>query len=184
MLFWDEKPFELYVRRRLSWHKKGTPLVRKPTVKYPPKLQVGAGISRKGKTKILIWKGRGKSKQYCDRLEESVVPFIKNKLKNPHRFFHDLDTTHKSAYTQKWLAENGVNGQFCPARSPDLNAIEYVWNILEKRVMDHNPTTEEEMERWIKKEWDSIDQKVIDHTIDHITHVIPKMISARGDNNY
>ena len=110
-----------------------------------------AGISREGKTKILVWKRRGVSEDYCDRLEEVVVPFINKTFTRSHRFFHDLDTTHKSRYTKKWLVDNNFNSQYCPVRSPDVNAIEYVWNVLEKCVMDHNPTSEEELEKWIKK---------------------------------
>ena len=153
-------------------------------MKYPPKLQIGAGISKKGKTKILVWKGRGDFKNYCERLKERVVPFIKKNFNRPHRFLHDLDTTHKLAYTKKWIKDNGVKGEFCPVRSPDLNAIEYVWNVLEKCVIDYNPTSEEELEQRIKEEWKKIDQDLINHTIDHVIHTIHKIIKASGNNNY
>lgn len=180
-LFWDEKPFELYKRRRLSWHKKGTQQVSKPKMKYPPRLQVGAAISRKGKTKILIWKGRGKSKQYCDRLKESVVPFIKKNHPQSHRFFHDRDTCHTSSETQTYLTKLKLNHLYTPVRSPDLNPIEMIWNTLEMKVMKHNPTNEEELEQWIRYEWDRLDMTLINHTIDHVIKVIPEIIKSKGE---
>ena len=112
------------------------------------------------------------------------MPFINNTLKNPHRFFHDRDTTHTSAYTENWLDNQNITWEYCPVRSPDLNAIEYVWNTLEKRVMDHNPTTEAELEKWIKKEWEGIDQELINNTIEHVRHNVQKVITAEGDNKY
>jgi transposase len=180
-LFWDEKPFELYKRRRLSWHKKTTPQVSKKRTKYPPRLQVGAGISRKGKTKIMIWKGRGKSKQYCEKLEGSVVPFLKKYHKQSHRFYHDRDTCHTSIETENFLTKKKINHLLLPVRSPDLNPIEMIWNTLEMKVMRHNPTTEEELESWIEYEWKKLDQGLVNRTIDHVVKAIPQIIRSDGD---
>lgn len=59
VLFTDEKPFELFKARRKVWRKRGSPVVHRITTKYPPKIQVWGGISKMGKTDLVIWYKRG-----------------------------------------------------------------------------------------------------------------------------
>ena len=180
MIFTDEKPFELYKRRRLSYTKHGRERKKKVTVKYPPKIQCWGGVSRKGKTQLVFWMGRPKSKDYCDTLERALLPSIRAYYPGRHRFFHDHDSTHKSKEINEWLKEHGVNTYLCPVRSPDLNPIEMIWNTLEYKVMAHNPKTEDELKTWTIKEWDKLDLEVVNSTIDKMISRILKIIQAEG----
>ena len=54
VLFTDEKPFELFKVRRKVWRKKGDPVVKRRKTKYPPKVQIWAGISKMGKTEVIF----------------------------------------------------------------------------------------------------------------------------------
>jgi len=47
--------------------------------------------------------------------------------------------------------------------------------------MDHNPTTPAELERWVKVEWANIDQETINHTIEHVRHIMPEIINKGGE---
>jgi transposase len=181
MIFSDEKPFELYKRRRLSWTKRGAERKGKVTVKYPPKIQCWGGISRQGKTQLVFWKGRPKSKDYCDTLKRALLPAIKAYYPKQHRFLHDRDSTHKSKETLAWLEQQSINSFLCPVRSPDLNPIEMIWNTLEYKAMSHNPMTEEELERCVIEEWDNLDQKIVNSCIDKVISRIPQVIKSGGE---
>lgn len=181
MIFTDEKPFELYKRRRLVYVRPGQRVRMRPTVKYPPKLQVWGGISRKGKTQLMFWRGRGKAGDYIDTLKRAALPFIRNVHPDHHRFLHDKDTTHTAHQTQTWLTEKKVNVLVCPTNSPDLNAIEFVWNTLEARVLAHNPSTVAALRRWIVIEWNKLTVQFLNDTIDHVVSLIPMVIEKGGE---
>ena len=180
VIFSDEKPFELYKRRRRSYAKKGQQRVVKPKVKYPPKIQCWGGICRLGKTQLAFWMGRPKSKDYCDTLERCLLPANQAYYPRKHRFLQDRDSTHTSAETSRWLDRHHVKVVMCPARSPDLNPIEMIWNTLEYKVMAHNPTTEGQLREWIIYEWDRLDLKLLNKTINKVIERIPKVIATGG----
>ena len=181
VIFSDEKPFELYKRRRNSYRKAGQEKRARPTEKYPPKIQCWGAISKKGKSSLKFWMGRPNSKVYCETLEAHLLPFLAKHGSKPPHFLQDRDTTHTSHHTTQWLADKEINTLLCPTKSPDLNAIEMVWNILEARVMKHNPKSEKELERWAKIEWEKIDQQVINNCIDKVVRRLPKVISSGGE---
>ena len=49
----------------------------------------------------------------------------------PYLFQHDIAPLHKVRSIQKWFVEIGVEELDCPAQSPVLNHIEYLWDELE-----------------------------------------------------
>ncbi len=96
-------------------------------------------------------------------------------------FFYDRNTCHISKHTKQWLERNHINNQYCPTRSPDLNAIELIRNTLQNKVTKYNPETEEELENCIKKEWKGLSLDIINNTIDHVKKTIPKIFKAEGE---
>lgn len=93
----------------------------------------------------------------------------------------DKDSCHTAKSTHKWLDESVGKWFETPAKSPDLNPIEMIWNTLESRVMAHDPKTVAELEKWVQYEWKSIDQGLINRTIDHMIKTIPKIIEKDGE---
>uniref|UniRef100_A0A1I7WU91 Cytochrome P450 n=1 Tax=Heterorhabditis bacteriophora TaxID=37862 RepID=A0A1I7WU91_HETBA len=57
---------------------------RRSVAKYPLKVHVWAGISRRGATRIAIWDGKNRmnSELYCRIIEDFYVPFLKNVYNN------------------------------------------------------------------------------------------------------
>ena len=98
--------------------------------KHPPKINVWAGISRRGATKIVIFTGTMTATRYVEILECGLLPFLKSHFPNFHQFQQDNDPKHTSRYARWWYQQNGVNWFKTPASSPDLNPIELVWHSL------------------------------------------------------
>jgi len=181
VLFSDEKPFELFKLRRKVWRRKNEPIVRIKRTKYPPKIQIWGGISKKGKTKLIFWEKRGNALQYQQRIQDPILKFQKKLKGMKFRFQQDKDTTHTAGSTHEWLNEKLDSWFETPSKSPDLNPIEMIWNTLESRVMKHSPENIADLKKWIKYEWNLIDQSLITRTINHMIKLIPRIIEKNGD---
>jgi hypothetical protein len=129
----------------------------------------------------VLWKGRPKSADYITTLGIALIPFADANMPRRWRLLQDRDTTHTSRETKRWLDENVPKTILCPAKSPDLNPIEKIWNTLETKVYRHNPKTEAQLRRWIKKEWDDLDQEIITNSIDSMKKNIQLILAADGE---
>lgn len=105
----DETSVWLEKHKHRNYHKKGESKKPKPRAKYPVKVHVWAGISRKGATGACIFEGTMNAELYIQILENTLVPFIKRKYGPNHRFMQDNDPKHTSRKAKNYFAENGIN---------------------------------------------------------------------------
>ena len=95
VIFSDECSISLQSYRRTCFGMADEPTKRKPKPKHPLKVHVWGGISSHGATKICIFDGIMDADLFCNILETTLVPFIRNKLPD-HRFMQDNDPKHTS----------------------------------------------------------------------------------------
>ena len=182
VIFSDECSISLQQYRRTCYRKVDEPTKRKPKPKHPLKVHVWAGISRHGATKICIFDGIMDAELFCNILETTLVPFIREKLPD-HRFMQDNDPKHTSKRAKAFFEENNINWWRTPPESPDLNPIEDLWHelkfYLESRV---KPRTKEELVHGIKKFWvKKVTPQKCAKYIDHVLHkAIPAVVEAQG----
>lgn len=69
-----------------------------------------------------------------------------------------------------------------PSRSPDLNPIEHIWDMLGRRVCQRNIETLPELRRALLEEWENIPQEGITNVVASMTSRLIEVIGARGGN--
>ncbi|GFT31514.1 transposable element Tcb1 transposase [Trichonephila clavipes] len=146
VLFSDESRFSpsLDCRRQLIWHESGTayrPENIQEKDRYPTcSIMVWTGIMINGHTRLhVVANGTMTGQRYID---EVLLP-------------HDC------------LDSEGIQRLVWPARSPDLNPIENVWDALGRQVAGRNypPTNKNTLIRALTEEWDKLPQQLLDNVV-------------------
>ena len=76
VVFSDECTVQLESHRRLTFYKKGQPVKYKMKAKHPPKVNVWAGISCRGATKVVVFTGILTATKYVDILDAALIPLL------------------------------------------------------------------------------------------------------------
>ncbi|GFX32039.1 transposable element Tcb2 transposase [Trichonephila clavipes] len=149
----DESRFSLSsdCRRLLIWRESGTayrPENIQEKNQYPTcSIMVWAGIMINGRTRLhVVANGTMTGQRYID---EVLLP-------------HDC------------LDSEGIQRLVWPARSPDLNPIENVWDALGRQVAGRNypPTNKNTLIRALTEEWDKLLQQLLDNVVQNVSQLL------------
>ncbi|GFV84704.1 transposable element Tc1 transposase [Trichonephila clavipes] len=139
-------PFAM-VLRQLIWRESGTayrPENIQEEDRYPTcSIMVWAGIMINGRTCLhVVANGTMTGQRYID---EFLLPHV--------RLFRGA------------VDSEGIQRLVCPARSPDLNPIENVWDALRRQVACRNypPTNKNTLIGALTEEWDKLPQQLLDN---------------------
>ncbi|GFU97860.1 hypothetical protein TNCV_1103701 [Trichonephila clavipes] len=82
-------------------------------------------------------------------------------------FMDDNATCHRTLAVQDCLDSEGIQRLIWPARSPDLNPFENVWDALGRQVAGRNypPTNKNTLIRALTEEWDKLPQQLLDNVV-------------------
>ena len=139
---------------RKVYHKRGEPRKYKPRVKYPTRVLIWGGISRKGAARVVIFTGIMDAEKYVGILKEGLLPFLHEKFPTGHRFQQDNDPKHTSRVAHAFFAQENINWWRTPAESLDLNPIERVWSHLKHYLSyDVKPHNKEQLINGILQFW-------------------------------
>jgi hypothetical protein len=125
-------------------------------------LMVWGGIHYHEKTDLVIIRGNLNSQEYCDNVVRPVVlPFFA--ARPAFQFQHDNARPHTARITTTLLQTNAINVMPWPSRSPDLNPIEHVRDLLNRRVRSNNANINnlQEVRTALIAEWNAIPQRQI-----------------------
>ncbi|GFT25264.1 transposable element Tcb2 transposase [Trichonephila clavipes] len=156
VLFSDESRFSLSsdCRRLLIWRESGTayrPENIQEKDRYPTcSIMVWAGIMINGRTRHVVANGTMTGQRYID---EVLLPL------------------------SDCLDSEGIQRLVWPARSPDLNPIENVWEVAGR---NYPPTNKNTLIRALTEEWDKLPQQLLDNVVQSMVRRVECCITLHG----
>lgn len=143
------------------------------------------GISFEARTEVVsIPPPHLNARRYVeDVIEQHVEPFAL-RIGRDFVLMHDNARPHSADIVTAHLRHVGIRAIEWPAKSPDLNPIEHIWDMIKKKVRarDDVPQTLAELEAVVQEEWENIPEDVIKHFIRGMPRRIEAVLRARGGN--
>lgn len=191
VLFSDESRFALYTsdRRDRVWRRPRERYARATMVEAVPygggSVMVWGGINLRAKTDLHVFpRGSLTAQRYiADVLQEYVVPFAPFIGEN-FLFMQDNARPHVANVVMDYLSEVDIRTLEWPPRSPDLNPIEHVWDMLGRRIRQrqHPPLDLQHLAAALVEEWDDITQESVATIIRSMRRRLEAVIEASGGN--
>ncbi|GBL92296.1 hypothetical protein AVEN_35844-1 [Araneus ventricosus] len=96
-------------------------------------------------------------------------------------FMDDNARPHRARLVRSYLESQTIPRMAWPARLPNLNPIEHVWDVLERRIAGHSapPGTLHELQQALLQEWALLSQQAINDSIASMPRRCQACISAR-----
>ncbi|GFV91927.1 uncharacterized protein TNCV_2975981 [Trichonephila clavipes] len=174
-------------RRQLIWRESGTayrPENIQEKDRYPNfSIMVWAGIMINGRTRLhVVANGTMTGQRYIDEVLFPHVRLFRGAVGDKFVFMDDNATCHRTLAVQDCLDSEGIQRLVWPARSPDLNPIENVWDALGRQVAGRNyhPTNKNTLIRALTEERDKLPQQLLDNVVQSMVRLVECCITLHG----
>lgn len=96
----------------------------------------------------------------------------------------DNARAHTAGIVREYLRDVNITVMDWPARSPDMNPIEHMWDELKRRVRARQPVAQtiQELKTAIEEEWEMIPQNFIERLINSMPNRMRAVVDAHGGN--
>ena len=130
--------------------------------------------------------GKMKKEQYLKIVNQEAVPSGLELLGEGFIFQQDNDPKHTAKIVKARFAELHEEGVLTllpwPSQSPDLNPIEHVWGILDRKAKDRKCNTLDELMDVLRKSWAALPVDTLRSLIHSMPRRIQAVIAAKGGN--
>ena len=110
--------------------------------------------------------------------------FTPPKITKNHQndYMQDNTLCHKGKVVTEWLGKKKIKVLDWPPQSPDLNPIEYVWDVLLKRVRErrNQPNSLKQLSLALKEEWHKLPVETINQLISSLPRRLSEVKSQKG----
>ncbi len=122
------------------------------------------------------------AERYIKVLEQHMLPSRWCLFQGrPCVFQQDNAKPHTAAITTAWLRSRRVRVLNWPACSPDLSPIENIWCIIKRKIRQRRPQTLQQLETYIRQEWDQIPTPKLQKLITSKPRCLQTVLKRRGD---
>ncbi|GFX43302.1 transposable element Tcb2 transposase [Trichonephila clavipes] len=129
--------------------------------------------------RILIWRERGSRNHPSNIIERD-----RGAMGLQFLFMDDNAPCHRTVAVEQLLESDDIERMDWPARSPDLNPIEHVWDFLGRRLAARTlpPVMIRELRLALQDEWAAMPQQLIDILILSMGRRCETCLAVRGDH--
>ncbi|UYV68119.1 hypothetical protein LAZ67_5003107 [Cordylochernes scorpioides] len=191
VMFTDESRFSLNSdsRRVFVWREVGIRNNPRNMVERDPYRSQGfmvwAGILLGGRTELHIFRqGTPTGQRYRDEILAAYVMPQALEMGENFLLMDDNARSHRAGVVDTFIQNHAIARMNCPARSPDLNPIEHVWDNLGRRIssLQPPPRNTHELETALTQEWALIPQELINSLILSMGHRCRACQSVKSDH--
>ncbi|GFS96925.1 DDE_3 domain-containing protein [Trichonephila clavipes] len=143
------------------------------------------GIMNNGRTRLhVVANGTMTGQRYIDEILLPHVRLFRGAVGDKFVFMDDNATCHRTVAVQDCLDSEGIQRLVWPARSPDLNIIENVWDALGWQVAGPNypPANKNTLIRALTDEWDKLPQQLLDNVVQSMVRRVECCITLHGEH--
>ncbi|GFX15905.1 transposable element Tc3 transposase [Trichonephila clavipes] len=144
---------------------------------------VWAGISLGGHTDLHVFHGGTVTGlRYRDETLDPYVRPYAAAIGNDFILMDDNARPHRARIVEEYLEDHGLERMEWPARSPDPNPIEHLWDYLGREVAALNPSPRSlhELKQGLLCGWSSLPIPVSDNLINSMGNRCRQCIQVRG----
>ncbi|GFX21801.1 transposable element Tcb2 transposase [Trichonephila clavipes] len=189
VLFTDESRFSLSSdsHRILIWRERGSrnhPSNIIERDRYGGRgVLVWGGIMLCSRTDLhILDAGSVNGTRYCNEILLPYVRLFRGAMGLQFLFMDDNAPCHRTVAAEQLLESEDIERMDWPARSPDLNPIEHVWDFLGRRLAARTlpPVTIRELRLALQDKWAAMPQHVIDTLILSMGRRCETCLAVRG----
>ncbi|KAI3373340.1 hypothetical protein L3Q82_006637 [Scortum barcoo] len=193
VLFTDESRFTLSTcdRRDRVWRRRGERSAACNILQHDRfgsgSVMVWGGISLGGRTALhVLARGSLTAIRYRDEILRPLVRPYAGAVGPGFLLMQDNARPHVAGVCQQFLQDEGIDAMDWPARSPDLNPIEHIWDIMSRSIHQRHvaPQTVQELADALVQVWEEIPQETIRHLIRSMPRRCREVIQARGGHTH
>ncbi|GFT72421.1 transposable element Tcb2 transposase [Trichonephila clavipes] len=148
---------------------------------------VWAGISLGGHTDLHVFHGGTVTGlRYRDEILDPYVRPYAAAIGNDFILMDDNARPHRARIVEEYLEDQGLERMEWPARSPDLNLIEHLWDYLGREVATLNPPPKSlhELKQGLLCVWSSLPIPVSDNLINSMGNRCRQCLQVSGNIPY
>jgi transposase len=162
--FEDETSIQLRDTGGVVWLKRGEIAEPREIVNLRTRINI-IGVIGWDYIYIAKYAGHWSGQLYTQLIQQALDPTVVNLRR--HYLYQDRDTSHWVNAVKNWAQQNHLSLIKAPTKSPEINAIEYIWNTLKNIVSHESPTNEHELHRAVDKAISLINENQVRNTILH-----------------
>jgi len=184
IIFIDETCYQLFRNTIRRWSLNPSAEVKR-IPKNRQKIMVWGGISIKGLIGCHSFRNIMDGPYFVRILQDHLIPNAKNQFGRRWRLQMDNDPKRRSRVAQDFLSRETPEVIDWSSNSLDINPVENLWAIIERRIEKRKPGNIEELNNFLHEEWNNIDINLLSHLVNSMKTRCLALIESKGERiNY